>query len=371
MSESNEKNSIDPSDSSIQFLNDKESGKNDFNPLSLESKSYSSISVHSFVIVASAKDTTISAESTDRLHLINSHLIYTVYMLTRNNTVSTHTYTPTPFDHSLLQDTELLDEIITSHVKLMPDFFDGLGYQLYINAIRAGNPIILNLLLPHIALTVKDNPKKWALHPDTKQVLLIDLYRQNTAVSKAMIEELLRHGVIDPNISGKNGGFHDTAVNYMSEQEDIPMLKLLLKYNANPRQGIFNAFNLKKMDVLAVLLEHGVDPNFAFTITRREAVVTHPLIKACESISVQMVTLLLKHGADVSLTDSKGVTPLDALLGKRHISDEDELTPEVYEIVTLLMEYHPDTTEVLKRISENHPLRALILSYHHQEPVLK
>ncbi len=100
------------------------------------------------------------------------------------------------------------------------------------------------------------------------------------------------------------------AVMYQAE-----LVPVLLLRGADPnlngqRLPVVAAAGLARPESLEALLRAGADPNRAGK--DRSTDKDYALIEACSKGLTENVRLLLKHGADVEVTNAKGVSPMDA-----------------------------------------------------------
>ena len=109
----------------------------------------------------------------------------------------------------------------------------------------------------------------------------------------------------DPNVYDKNG-----FSLFWIHQENPKAIELLLKYGANPNQFLSTRLNsqpplvyflsIKKYESVAVLLEHGADPNDC-RFSALHTIIRHP----------QLIPLLVKKGADINIiSNSMNKTPI-------------------------------------------------------------
>ena len=122
---------------------------------------------------------------------------------------------------------------------------------------------------------------------------------------------LLAYGA-DPNAADRQG---DLPLEYALLYSDMP--KILLEAGANPNAyftdgstALLNVFTNYEQacDVLPLLLLHGADPNLAHADTGYTA-----LMIAASAVRVDLVKVLLEHGADVTQVNHVGDSVLDML----------------------------------------------------------
>ncbi len=224
-----------------------------------------------------------------------------------------------------------------------------------------------------------------------------DLLRAIQEGDVERVERLLRSGV-DPNGRDKEGR---SALHWAVWKEDVKVIALLLKYGANPNvedregrtplhwavppqywvaiegdeiapydtelvpyipnpkeqdaEGKTSYYKVKKMiEIMQLLLKHGADPN---AFDRKWDM---PLHLAARRGHIEVVRLLLKYGADPNFENFKGFTPLyEATEGEEFIGGiilvehevEHEADPEaikreqialIVALIALLLEHGAD-----------------------------
>ena len=103
------------------------------------------------------------------------------------------------------------------------------------------------------------------------------------------------------------------------------------------------------MQALTVLMEYGADPNLAHTGDTFLAGQTI-LVIAARDLKVDLVQVLLEHGADVTQVDPEGKSVLDLL--REEIDYDEENEEEYKEMIELCTQYidsnKPGAMQLLK-----------------------
>ena len=123
---------------------------------------------------------------------------------------------------------------------------------------------------------------------------------------------------------------HVTPLLIACQKSSVSLVKLLLKRGANPdhcdinnKSPLFFASELENMEIISVLIYDGeADPNFPNVSVEKK-----PLWEVCMKGHIDIVQLLLKHGASPDLRDEKG----QYLLFKAHLNRQ-------HEVVRLMLE---------------------------------
>ena len=108
---------------------------------------------------------------------------------------------------------------------------------------------------------------------------------------------------------------------------------------------------MDNIELVKLLLEHGADVNIKDDVDRKT-----PLYNACYKNKLNIAKLLLKHGADVNIKDGYGLTPLYNACYYNNI-----------ELIKLLLEHGAgkdlDVNNLPDYITRNKQIEDLVLSY--------
>ncbi|MEM7173726.1 MAG: ankyrin repeat domain-containing protein [Bacteroidota bacterium] len=168
---------------------------------------------------------------------------------------------------------------------------------------NTNTPLHLAVRKRHADILIIKNLLKYGADPnlrnkfkDTAITLAI-----NKAIPNLTILEMLLKKKINLNSKSKYQGRPlDKAI----EKGNMPFVKLLLKYKADPNIALCSAAKKGNVDYINVLLEYGADVNC------RDEYQNTPLHKAVGYGNVDCVHVLLEHGADVNCRDTYQNTPL-------------------------------------------------------------
>ena len=182
-----------------------------------------------------------------------------------------------------------------------------------------------------------------------------------------IVDLLLDHGA-DPNVEGGSTRLTVQGV----RAQPMPLKVRTLGYSERDSEGVargnifgkplqaavhvanwhisdqFIVVNLDRVRVITALLEHGADVNGRNTMEeprwsgaryRRHMTGATALVLAAKAADVEVMRLLLEHGADPTMNTNDNITPLMAAAGISWASNQDRASEaEVLEAVTLLVE---------------------------------
>ena len=173
-------------------------------------------------------------------------------------------------------------------------------------AITAGNRELVELLMRHGA-TVYDADKygDTPLHHALEHCLS-GVYTATSCDVKWVIDFLLAKKP-DVNIANENG---ETPLYRAAYSGMIDVVrKMLQEHEGNPNKGspLTGACHSQNVEIVYMLLEHGADPNLVCDINSKQEL---PLFVAAAKDNSEVVELLLRYGANIDLTDTEGNTAL-------------------------------------------------------------
>ena len=284
----------------------------------------------------------------------------------------------------VVRDTKIAT-ILVKYIEDVNFWLEGRNDFLYIAACQAGNVAITRILLERGALVRPGNPDLLLTaarggHLEMVKVLLG--CNMNGRISPDSVKEalqsasmfgrmeivrcLVEYGADDDALncalSWAASGNKVKLITYLIDCGADPnaeglsplsaawrqpdTLRTLLKCGADPNLFSRNDSTLlidiawysfkDYKETLTILLEYGADPNLAHTTTG-----TTPLMKAALKLNIDMVKMLLEHGADVTQVDRGGKSVLDMLRLEKY--------KEVRELCTQYIECNkPGAEPVLK-----------------------
>lgn len=188
--------------------------------------------------------------------------------------------------------------------KIDLDQMDADGYTPLVLATKKGNVAVADILISRGANVNAKSPKG-----------VTPLHQASANGDIALMKSLLQHGAkvnlppVDPN----EGDFVGSALHWACAENRFEAVKLLLESGADPNardshQGtpLHQASAQGFIDVVKFLLEHKADPNAQ---AHDSSTALH---LAVEFDKLRIARRLVKYGADITLRDSSGETPVDA-----------------------------------------------------------
>ena len=170
----------------------------------------------------------------------------------------------------------------------------------------------------------------------------------------------------------------------------IPMMRLLLEHGADvnavdkggytPFMRVYTlSYGEHRSKAIDLLFQYDVDLNIPYhnNVEKHDS---YPLIIACSRGDFGMIEGMLKHGADVNITDEYGDSALRSLLhGVTHYLNRNEKRSEILSCFKLLLDYGADVTAkdawdktVLDFVNPDSELGVLLRTYAVDlKPILK
>ncbi|XP_014677172.1 PREDICTED: putative ankyrin repeat protein RF_0381 [Priapulus caudatus] len=173
-------------------------------------------------------------------------------------------------------------------------------------AVSKGEETVVQMLLSHGA---DANAADWQAHTSLHHAACFD---------RLDIVRLLLEAGADPNAAETET--RRTSLMMAVKEGDEAMVRMLLSHGADSNAA--NSYGLTSLhvavvsgwlDIMRMLLEAGTDPNAAVTEKFESFTALH---LSCDLLHTEMITHLLKHGADPNLVDCHKRTPL-AIIGRQ------------------------------------------------------
>ena len=230
-------------------------------------------------------------------------------------------------------------------------------------AVTDNNSELVELLLKHASVDVTDTDGNTALHHAVEYVLRWGYSDRGVASSnaKSVIDILLENkaDVNAVNNVGKTPLYKAASKEWLL---DI-VSKMLQEYGGSLSKGspdgtpLVIACRQQNVEVVDVMLKHGADPNLA---TKCWHHLKHklPLHIAVSIDNSELVELLLKHGANVDVTDAHGNTALHHAASHSYPSHEVVASSHAKSVVDILLENKADVN-FLNRTGETPLYRAV------------
>ena len=202
-----------------------------------------------------------------------------------------------------------IDEAIGSSLNARDNFWRSFGYDLFVEAVKAGQVDVVQILLKH---TKKADIVSLA---KCGKLLFLACTKEYTEIVKLLLEHGFDIGINLMGVQDRTG-CKMTCLHVACSKGKLDLIELLLKYGADvslKQQGFGAMFNYHacyngRLDLARLLLDHGADINAISSFPIRG---DSPLITAVKKNNKAMIQLLLERGADPSIADSDGLTALD------------------------------------------------------------
>ena len=190
-------------------------------------------------------------------------------------------------------------------------------------AAADGNSELVELLLKHGAnIDAADRDEDTALHYAIGHYHYQSLRCSSQTVaasnsSKSVVNVLLEKEA-NVNIANKSGQTPLHCAAYSGMLDVVG--KMLQLYGGNPNKGspLTAACRTQNVEIVAMLLNHGADPNLVST----HHAPTLPLSAACDQQNVELVVMLLNHGADPNSLSSSGMAGMPLFVAARKGNSE-------------------------------------------------
>jgi ankyrin repeat protein len=200
---------------------------------------------------------------------------------------------------------------LDSALESIADELDKIDWQLLINISKKVNPQLL-IIVPQFFII--NNIPQPPYFPFGSRLLhfAVKLKKKEIAEKKEIVELVLNSGVVDINSINKNG---ETAFHLAFQEENLEIIDILLKKGANPNIRMTDgclplhlaAFH-GKLNLIKLLLPYA-------NIEERDDAGHHGgntalIWESCGENNIEIIKLLLNHGAKVEAKDKAGWTAL-------------------------------------------------------------
>ncbi|KAH6650212.1 ankyrin repeat-containing domain protein [Chaetomium tenue] len=212
------------------------------------------------------------------------------------------TYGFTPLDLAVEQNTEsTVVQIMLEESPEKPDFSSANFRSIFARAMRAGKHEIARLLF-EAGVDVNQD----CYHPTGLSLLSLAVLSNHVDTVRMVLE--FRPDLQNGNVDG------DTPLQYITESTSVEIARLLVNadcaLDAINKKGNSPLSNAVKHRNLAVVKYMLTKPSALRTLNLVGGDNTIPLHLACQYADVEMVALLLAHGADLTGTDPLGRRPI-------------------------------------------------------------
>ena len=190
-------------------------------------------------------------------------------------------------------------------------------WNILITAVRTGNPIQVKKIIdagqPDLALLMYQYKCSLGTH------LLSILASENIMQAEQLAQIILQHGAP---IDRFDTDYHMTPLALAVLHNKIKLSKFFLEHGCNPNIGdennfkhpLFVAVENKNAKMVELLLSYGAQPNNLQNGTIGQASIMHQAALG----PIEIMSLLIKFGGQVHLTDNYGITPLHRAVSARN-----------------------------------------------------
>ena len=268
----------------------------------------------------------------------------------------------------LAQNVEIVDMLLYHEPRADPNMQSTSCYAdskyklpLFI-AVDKGNSELVEMLLRHGAsIDTTDSDGNTVLHHAVEKHQINATSSQYSDQHVAanivkLVPDILLENRADVNIVNSSG---ETALYRAASRGLLDIVSKMLQLNGgNPNTGslvarpLVAACALQNVELVDMLLKHGADPNLQSTTCHLGSKHKLPLFIAVDKGNSEQVTLLLRHGANIDTTDTDGNTALHYAIEylqprtSSPYSDEVVAVNGVKSVLEVLLENNADVNTV-------------------------